>query len=196
VNADDLGIWSPLSVAAAVDVFRDATFRWFLAGGHALELALDASWRTQQDLDVGICRSDLDLVHSYLADWELYVAAAGRLHRWDGRPLSSGHQENNVWARRSADAPWAFDLTIGGGDAEIWWSRRDPSIWLPWTDAVEDACGVPYLAPQVQLLMKAASPRPKDTLDAEVVMPALEHPQRSWLAEHLPRDHPWQRLVS
>jgi hypothetical protein len=149
MNADDLGPWSALSVAAAVEVFRDATFRWFVAGGHALELALGRSWRTHHDLDVGVCRSDLELVHGYLGDWELYLAAAGHLHRWDGRPLSSKQQENNIWARRSADEPWVFDLTVGEGDAEVWWSRREPSIWLPWTSAVEHAWGIPYLAPHV-----------------------------------------------
>lgn len=109
--------------------------------------------------------------------------------------MSSERQENNIWARRSADEPWAFDLTVGGGDAEVWWSRRDPDIRLPWTIAVEHALGVPYLAPHVQLLMKAKRPRPKDSLDAEVVMPALERSQRNWLAQHLPHDHPWQRLA-
>jgi hypothetical protein len=43
--------------------------------------------------------------------------------------------------------------------------------------------------------MKAKSPRHKDTLDAEVVMPALERRKRNWLAEHLPRGHPWQGLA-
>lgn len=195
MDADDLGAWEPLSVDAAHEVFRNATFRWFVAGGHALDLAFGRSWRTHDDLDVGVCRQDLDRAYRHLEDWELYVAAAGRLRLWDGRPLSPDRHENNVWARCSADAPWAFDLIIGGGDAEVWWSRRDPDIRLPWTEAVEHAGGIPYLAPQVQLLMKAKSPRPKDHLDAEVVIPELQRPQRRWLGERLPQDHPWQDLT-
>jgi hypothetical protein len=54
---------------------------------------------------VGVCRCDLELVHGYLGDWELHIAAEGRLHRWDGQPLSSERQENNIWARRSAHEP-------------------------------------------------------------------------------------------
>lgn len=196
MDGDDLGSWEPLDVAAAYAVFRHATFRWFVAGGHALDLALGRSWRAHDDFDVGVCRTDLELAYRHLEDWELYVAAAGRLHPWDGRPLSSERHENNVWARRSADAPWALDVIIGGGDTADWWSRRDPAIRLPWTDAVEHAGGIPYLAPQVQLLMKSSSLRPKDHLDAEVVIPALQPPQRRWLAERLPPDHPWQRLTS
>jgi hypothetical protein len=75
------------------------------------------------------------------------------------------------------------------------WSRRDPTIQLPWSLASECHGETPYLAPHVQLLMKAKRPRPKDSLDAEVVMPALERSQRNWLAQHLPQDHPWQRLA-
>lgn len=196
LGGDDLGSWAALSVTAAREVFRTARFRWFFSGGHALELALGDSWRPHGDLDVGVCRGDLDAVYCHLQDWELFVAAAGSLSPWDGRPLSLERHENNVWARRNANAPWAFDLTVGGGDTDVWWSRRDPEIRLPWTEAVQQADGIPYLAPHVQLLMKAKSPRPKDDLDAEMVVPALASSQRQWLAEHLPGEHPWLGLMS
>jgi hypothetical protein len=195
MRSADLGAWSPSTPAAVREVFRGAAFRWFIAGGHALEIALGTSWRKHDDLDVGVCREDLRAVFLHLSGWNLHVAAAGELAPWDGRSLSQRRHENNIWARRSAGGPWAFDITVGGGDAELWWSRRDPSIRLPWTDAIQHERGIPYLAPHVQLLMKSKSARPKDDLDAEVVIPALEQPQRDWLARHLPQDHPWQRIV-
>jgi hypothetical protein len=195
LNADHLGPWSPLPVAAVREVFRTARFRWFIAGGHALELALGSSWRRHDDLDVGVCRKDLDLVHRHLSDWDLHVAARGVHSRWDGRQLSEDRHENNVWARRSAARPWAFDIVVGGGDEDAWWSRRDPSVRLPWADAIQGDAGTPYLAPHVQLLMKSKTVRPKDELDARVVIPALSGPHRSWLAEHLPPAHPWQWMV-
>jgi len=70
-----------------------------------------------------------------------------------------------------------------------------PEIRLPWTDAIECGAGTPYLAPHAQLLMKSKAVRPKDELDAQVVIPALSEPQRSWLAERLLPEHPWQRIV-
>jgi hypothetical protein len=194
--AGDLGSWAPLSVAATCEVFRDAQFRWFLTGGYALELALGGSWRPHEDLDVGLCRSDIRAVYQHLHGWQLFVAAAGILSPWDGRPLSVERHENNVWARRSVDGPWVFDITVGGGDTDVWWSRRDPAIRLPWTEAVEHPGGIPYLAPHAQLLMKAKAPRPKDHLDAEVVIPALDAAQRRWLAGHLPDEHPWLGLMN
>jgi hypothetical protein len=196
MGGGDLGCWAPLSVDAACEVFDDADFRWFICGGHALELALGASWRHHDDLDVGVFRDELDTVYRHLHSWELYVAASGNLSRWRGRPLSADRHENNVWARRNPTSAWAFDLTVGGGDTDLWWSRRDPAIRLPWTEAVQVAGGIPYLAPHVQLLMKAKAPRSKDNLDAEVVVPALDASQRRWLASHLPGEHPWLGLVS
>jgi hypothetical protein len=185
----------PLSIAAIQGVLRTAPFRWFIAGGHALELAVGQAWRAHDDLDVGVCRRDLGAVFQHLSGWDLHVGAAGVLSPWDGRPLSEQRHENNIWARRNTDEPWAFDLIVGGGDDEVWWSRRDPAIRLPWPDAVQHVSDIPYLAPHVQLLMKSKSPRPKDDLDAEVVIPVLEHDQRDWLAGHLAQGHPWQAII-
>jgi hypothetical protein len=195
VNADRLGRWAPLSVAAVREVFRLAAFRWFVAGGHALELALGRSWREHEDLDVGVCRKDLALLRRYLSDWDLQIAVRGATSPWNGQPLSEHRDENNIWARRGAEQPWAFDIVVSGGDEDQWWSRRDSTIRLPWTEAVEFADGTPYLAPHAQLLLKSKAVRPKDDLDAQVVIPALSRPQSSWLAAHLPPEHPWQRIL-
>lgn len=192
---NDLGPWLPLTVAAIGEELRTASFRWFIAGGHALELALGTSWRPHDDLDIGVCRKDLGTVFQHLHDWDLHVGAAGVLAPWEGQPLSEQRHENNIWARRSTADPWAFDITVGGGNDEVWWSRRDPSVRLPWAGAVAHESGIPYLAPHVQLLMKSTSARPKDDLDAEMVIPELQRGQREWLAGLLPPDHPWQRIL-
>ena len=54
--------------------------------------------------------------------------------------------------------------------------------------------GVPYLAPELQLLFKSKVPRPKDDIDAAEVIPALDVTQRTFLARRLEPDHPWQQL--
>jgi len=58
------------------------------------------------------------------------------------------------------------------------------------------ADGVPYLAPQLQLLSKSTTRRPKDDLDAAEVIPLLDEPEREFLASVLPSGHPWQRLLA
>lgn len=145
-------------------------------------------------LDVGVCRRDLSAVYQHLAGWDLHVAASGVLSPWDGRPLPAERHENNIGARRKPGGPWTLEITVGGGDDNSWWSRRDPTIRLPWADAVLVAAGIPFLAPHVQLLMKSKTVRPKDQLDAKVAIPSLDRNQHRWLMQRLSPDHPWQAI--
>lgn len=194
MDDEELGTWLPMTVAEASAIFTAAPFRWYITGGRALELAVGSSWRDHTDLDIGVGRQDLSALYRHLAGWDLHVAAAGVLTPWDGRPLSEKRHENNVWARRTPREPWALDITVGGGDDTFWCSRRDGTIRLSWADAVLEVAGIPFLAPHVQLLMKSKRVRPKDQRDADVVIPSLAPEQRSWLMQHLPRDHPWQAM--
>lgn len=184
-----------MDVIAAL--FGNAPFRWYIAGGYALELAVGRSWRPHDDIDIGVTRADAQRAYEYLSEgWDLYVAARGVLRPWQGEELSEEEQENNIWARRSDESPWSYDLVISGGDDRWWWSRRDPSIRLPWADAVDHAEGVPFLAPHAQLLMKSNSGREKDEADALIVIPLMHVSRRKTLAEWLPANHPWQQHLA
>ena len=190
--AHELGPWAPLSVDAVVDRFAGAPFRWWMSGGRALALHLGRTWRDHDDTDVGILRTDVAAAVARLGGWDVQVAAAGRLTPWTDRPLTAERHENNVWCRPGPDAPWALDLTLNDGDESAWVSRRDPSITRPWAATIlRSEGGVPYLAPELQLLFKAKGHRPKDDLDAATVIPALDPDRRRWLAEHLDAGHPW-----
>ncbi|HEU5381681.1 MAG TPA: hypothetical protein VFV38_40190 [Ktedonobacteraceae bacterium] len=50
--------------------------------------------------------------------------------------------------------------------------------------------GIPYLAPEIQLLYKAKDLRPKDEADFTRVLPALDGKRRQWLAQSLALVHP------
>lgn len=189
--------WEPWSVEQAGELFAGAPIRWWISGGHALELHTGDSWRSHEDLDVGVCSSQVEEAYGWLGDWELYVAAAGRLTPWDGRPLDAVGSENNVWAREAEDSPWRFDLTVGPGTTKKWLCRRDQSVTRPWDQAVlKSPSGIPYLAPDLQLLLKAKHPRTKDHIDAERVIPALDSEALRFLAQHLSPQHPWQSLLT
>jgi hypothetical protein len=188
--------WAPLTVEEATSLLANAPLRWWISGGHALELYMGERWRTHEDLDIGICRRDAGAVHSWLQGWEGYVAAGGQLSRWDGRELHAGRHENNVWFRRPSDETWAFDLTVNEGNQHKWIYRRDHSVTRPWDSAVRVAqSGIPYLAPELQLLFKSKGPRGKDHVDAEQVIPALGHLERLFLVDHLDAGHPWRNLL-
>lgn len=196
MGGSDYGPWVPLSVDEVVDVLAGAPFRWWVAGGRALELHLGRSWRPHDDLDIGIVGADAPALFQHLTGWAPSIAAGGRLSPWTGRPLVEADDENNLWWRRVPDGPWVLDVLVGRGDHADWIHRRDPTIRVPWADAVlRSVGGVPYLAPELQLLFKAKDPRPKDDLDAEAVLPHLDPSKQGWLADRLPADHPWRPLL-
>ena len=90
-----------------------------------------------------------------------------------------------------------LDVTIGEGSEESWAYRRVPSVRVPWEVAVlRTAEGIPYLAPELQLLYKSAARRPKDEVDAAEVIPHLGTRQRELLSRLLPPDHPWRRHLA
>ena len=195
VNSD-LGTWAPLEIDAVVEIFSPARFRWWISGGRALELHLGRSWRDHDDIDVGVLRCELDSVHSLLAGWDLQVAAEGRLTPWSGELLDASLHQNGLWCRARPGGPWVLDMVVNEGSESGWIFRRDPSVQQSWDHAVLwTADGVPYLAPELQLLFKSKDPRPKDDVDAAQVIPALGHRHRRQLGRLLAPDHPWRHLL-
>jgi hypothetical protein len=192
----DCGTWQPLDIPTLIDTFRSAPFRWWVSGGRALELHLQRSWRPHEDIDVGVVREDLSLLQDHLAFLEVHVASAGTLLAWQGEELSSARHQNNLWCRRGPGQAWIFDVAIGEGSPTEWIYRRDAALHRPWHAAVlETADGIPYLAPELQLLFKSTTLRPKDDLDAAEVIPQLDAEQRSFLTNCLHSDHPWTALL-
>lgn len=197
VTQFELGPWEPISLSELAALFAGAPLRWWIAGGHALELHCGRSWRDHGDIDVGISRADAGGLLAVLDGWQIAVAADGELRLWDGAPLVAARHENNLWCRSQPDGPWELDVTVGEGDEDEWIYRRNPGIRLPWDQAVlRSPDGVPYLAPEVQLLFKSKALRPKDQVDARAVIPDLTAYLRARLGAWLDDRHPWQELLA
>lgn len=194
----DLEAWDPIALDEATVLFEGAPFRWWVSGGRALELHVGRSWREHEDLDIGVVRQEsMVALYEWLEGWDLWLAFGGKLTPWMGEALTNRLDVNNVWGRLPDASSWQIDLTIGSGDHDHWIYRRDPSIERPWSDAVlRTPEGVPYLAPDLQLLFKSKNPRPKDDLDARVVGQFLRKEQRQFLLAHLSDGHPWRKLLS
>lgn len=197
--AGSLGPWAPLGLEEVGELFRSFPGRWWISGGRALELHLGRSWRAHDDSDVSVLRDDVRAlaVAPVLSGWDMHVAAAGVLAPWNGSPLSMQESQNNVWCRKAPDQPWCLDVTISDGDRDHWTYRRDPTIRVSWHEAVLwSEGGIPYLAPELQLLFKSKNFRKKDELDATEVIPELTEARRLGLHHLLPGDHPWQALLA
>lgn len=198
VVEDPLGPWEPMALADVIDLFANAPFRWWVAGGHALEAHLGRSWRPHDDIDLGISRPDVEALVRCLPGWDVHLAHDGVLTPWDSASLGDDlDRTGNLWCRREPDGAWVLDVLIGEGDEKQWIYKRDASVRREWSQVVLSTDqGVPYLAPEVQLLFKSETPRPKDHVDAEVVIPELDDDRQAWLVDHLPADHPWQALCA
>jgi len=199
VSTEELGPWEPLTVDKTVELFRSANFRWWIAGGLALQTHFESAWRSHDDTDIGILRGDAPRLYSFLKGWDIHIAANGILTPWLGQRLDdrSDLAGNNLWCRRRPDGPWELDILIGDGDADDWIYRRNTKLRRPWFDAVLTSNDdIPYLAPDLQLLFKSKEPRPKDDVDAATVIPKLQARRRTWLAHQLPPTHPWQTIIA
>jgi hypothetical protein len=171
---------------------------WFVAGGWAIDLFAGRVTRPHEDLEVMLYRQDQAALREHLSGWELFKADEGKWHPWrEGEwvalPL---HQ---LLARRAHGDPPEFEFFLNEVADGTWHFRRDPAITRD-VAAVgrRTPGGIPYIAPEVQLLYKARLHRPKDEHDFATARGRLTAEQRAWLKDALavfrPGD-PWSAAL-
>lgn len=196
----DLGRWQPWNPQEAAAFFAALSVPWWIAGGWAIDLFLGRQTREHDDLDVQILRRDQLAVRTLLGTWDVQAALQPpRDETWPFRPWLLGERFDptihDIWCRPDASQPWVFQLMIADARDEWWIFRRMPTIQRPLANlgnVTEE--GIPYVAPEVQLLYKAKNLRPKDEADFMHALPELSQEQRTWLREALSqsdRSHPW-----
>jgi hypothetical protein len=191
--------WQALSIDEVAEVLGGLSVRWWIAGGHAIDLFVGSSTRHHQDVDVAVLRPDQLTVQAHLNGWDLRGAHDGRLTHWAPGQLLGPH-EHGVWARPHPASAWRFELLVDEVIDGQWAYRRNPAVRLPlkqlgWTTAT----GLPYLRPEVVLLFKAKQPRAPDEQDAAAAIPRLSRSERAWLATAIAKDtpdHHWLRLLA
>jgi hypothetical protein len=199
-DGQQFGIWQPWHPHEVVRLFSTLNVPWWIAGGWAIDLFVEAQTREHEDIDVQVLRRDQQAVRALLREWDVQEAhPTTPLNEWPfrewelGTPLRPG--VHDVWCRPSKTAPWAIQLMIADTDDEQWLFRRDPHIHrsLP-TIGRQSEDGIPYLAPEIQLLYKAKAPRSKDDADFMKALPHLDQESRRWLTQMLAivhPNHPW-----
>jgi hypothetical protein len=188
--------WAPLSPQEVADLFVGYDGVWWIAGGWAVDLFLEERTRSHDDIDVAVLRADQGAVQRRLADWELWLPTDPHSRSWKTpQPLPPG--VNSVWCRRSSGDGWGMELLLMDSDHAEWVYRRKPSIRRPLHSiGRHDPTGLPYLAPEVQLLFKAKyRSAAKNEADFSRVLPRLGQAALEWLAqallEEFPDGHEW-----
>jgi hypothetical protein len=174
--------WEPAPVPEVADMFRRAETPWWIAGGHAIELAVGHPIREHDDIDVLVLRDDQLAVQHVLAGWEWWAAdPPGTLRRW--QPDEYLHRGiHDIWCRPGPGTPWRIQIMLDEAQDGLWVSRRDTAVRRPVAElGAISTGGIPYVTPEVQLYYKAKNPRPKDETDFAAALPSLALTQRIWL---------------
>jgi hypothetical protein len=191
-----LGRWRPWSPDKTATFFAALHVPWWIAGGWAIDLFLERRTREHEDIDVLILRRDHQAVRTLLGTWDVQAALPQpRNEAWPFRPWhvdeTLDETIHDIWCRPDATQPWTVQLMIADTHGDQWLFRRLPAISRPVaTIGGTTPAGIPYLAPEIQLLYKAKGLRPKDEADFLHTVPALRRERRNWLRDALTQVHP------
>lgn len=195
-DAQPLGAWRPWRPDQVARLFAPLAAPWWMAGGWAIDLFLGRQTRAHADSDVLMLHRDQHAVQALFGGWDMQAALPPpRDETWPFQPWRPGaildEAIHDVWCRPSPTQPWALQLMIADTRDESWVFRRMPEIARP-VAAIGGATpeGIPYLAPEIQLLYKAKRRRPKDEADFMSALPMLSHERRVWLKGALSMTHP------
>jgi len=185
--------WDPASPHDAARWFARVCAPWWIAGGWAIDTFLDRETRAHKDLDVGVLRRDIGGVLDALPDFEIFEAKDGELTYLSG--TAPRRDVNSLWCRVRGARQWTLEIMLDESRDGCWVYRRDPAIRRDLASVIRrSSIGIPYLAPEVQLLYKAKHARPEDERDFEAVAPRLTEDTRHWLRQSLLDtlpSHPW-----
>ena len=190
------GSWRAAHPSDAAKLLASSGAPWWIAGGWALDLFRGTRIRPHTDLDVGVLRRDVPSVLHSLSTWELFDAKDGRLTRLAAGCVPRVHV-HSLWCRPTAGDPWTIELMLDEADGGTWVYRREPRIRRPMSTVVRhSADGLPYLAPEIQLLYKSKGPRERDDMDFVEICPLLAADARSWLCDALKLTIPHHRWIA
>ena len=182
-------------VGAVAELLSDAPFPWYVCGGWAIDLLVDAPTRPHSDLEIGIGRSDQDYLHELFPEWRLYkfIPRPGQdaeIIPWSRREWLSlpVHQ---VMLQNESFSPPEFEFFLNEIEDETWRSRRRPEIHCPVKALIRvSPSGIPVAAPEVQLLFKSTHHQDKDEHDLRIALPHMSAAQKAWLAEAIRSERP------
>jgi aminoglycoside-2''-adenylyltransferase len=183
--------WRPEEVARWLAGVRAP---WYVAGGWAIDLFSGKEHREHEDLEIAIPQSSFNEIVAALPDLDFFVVGDGLAWPLNqaGEVFSAHHQ---TWARDRSNGRWRLDVFREPAEGDIWVSRRDGRIRLPYSHLIgRTPNGIPYGRPEVILHFKAKAPRPKDEDDFATVLPLLDSRARTWLRDALSLfdpDHHW-----
>ncbi|WP_020522585.1 nucleotidyltransferase domain-containing protein [Catelliglobosispora koreensis] len=186
INAKWLHCWSPADVVSRLD---GVSAPWAVAAGWALDLFRGEQTREHEDLEIAIPAGHFGEIRQRLAEYSADVPADGQI--WEDAAEDVLGITHQTWFRDPANGNYLVDVFREPHDGDTWICRRDETIRLPYAELIRhNADGIPYVIPEVVLLFKAKSVRPKDEADFAGALPLLDKAQRQQFKAWLTQVHP------
>jgi hypothetical protein len=174
------------------------TAPWCVAGGWALDVFLGEVTRPHDDLEIALFRQDQSRLWQHFSGWRFDKIVGGRRELWRGEELSLPVHE--IHGHAADGAGCAMEFLLNERDGDRWIFRRNASVSLPVERAfLQSTSGLPVLAPEIVLLFKSKSPRPKDESDFTAARGRLGETRRQWLRAALCecyQRHPWIEMLT
>jgi aminoglycoside-2''-adenylyltransferase len=190
----DLAMWEPWRPHELAVRLEGVEASWYVLAGWALDLFQGRQTRTHEDIEIGVSEHEFGAIREALSDLELFVVGDGRAWPITESTLAAHRQ---TWAREPETGLWRLDVIRERWDGRMWVFARDPRIRVPGDALVlRTGDGIPFIRPEIALLFKAKTPRPKDESDFKAVLPLLAQESRAWLAGSLALVHPGHRWLT
>jgi hypothetical protein len=180
--------WSPQEVAVRL---TGVTAQWAIAGDWALDLFRGGRPRRHAETGIAVLAADFAAIYEALQGFRFDVVGLepGRYWRVDDPAFARTHQ---TWVREMDSPIYHLEVLREPHDGDTWIFRRDPAIRVPYSAVVQRSSdGLPFLAPQVVLLLKAKTAREKDDADLDAALRLMSPRAREWLRRAMSRVHPW-----
>lgn len=168
-------------VSKVAALMRGFKFEWCVAGGWAIDLFLERETRPHDDIEIAIFRRDQISMQKHLDGWLLRKAENYQLSSWKkGEFLELPIHEIRCFDKTSESSQ--LEVLLNETDGENWVFRRNRSVTKPLSEFyLTSKSGVKFLCPEIVLLYKSKSPRPKDEQDFQKTVSHLNSASKEWL---------------
>jgi hypothetical protein len=174
---------------------------WWVGGGWSIDLWAGGQSREHEDIEICVLRSDQGTARAYCAGWQPFTPVNERWaplagDEWLEAPRSMLQLQRAPETVMTVEGmPPTFEFILNDVADSQWIYTGEPSIRVPLDRVVvHSPLGLRVTAPEVLLLHKACSHRPKDEHDFRRVRDRLGADQRAWLKRQIARirpDDPW-----
>jgi hypothetical protein len=183
--------WKSWSVEKIAQTF--AGLEWILAGGFALELFVGKNYRNHTDIDILLKREDQKELLKYIEKSKIFVAENGKLLSFEEK-LFYKFPVQDIWILNEDFSAWCLQIMLYDVEDGFWIYKRNKNIKVEYDCLFWEKDGIKLIKPEIQLLYKSKSIRPKDEEDFQIVSKKLDENAKKWLNNTLTQcygQHKW-----